>query len=42
MAATSCDTDALMLGSLMMLASGLSVSLPSSPRVSGTRCSGVR
>ena len=31
-----------MLGSLMMLASGCSVSLPSSARVSGTRCASVR
>ena len=42
MAATSCGTEALMLGSLMMLASGCSVSLPSSARLSGTRCSSVR
>jgi hypothetical protein len=31
-----------MLGSLMMLASGFRVSLPSSARVSGTRCASVR
>ena len=31
-----------MLGSLMMLAAGSSVFLPSSVSVSGTRCSGVR
>ncbi|EWS63942.1 hypothetical protein Y695_02823 [Hydrogenophaga sp. T4] len=31
-----------MLGSLMMLASGFSVSLPSSDNVSGTRCASVR
>jgi catalase len=38
MASLSCATEALMLGSLMMLASGFSVSLPSSARLSGTRC----
>ena len=42
MAATSCGTEALMLGSLMMLVSGSCVSRPSSARLSGTRCSSVR
>ncbi|MCY1240045.1 hypothetical protein D9M72_528730 [compost metagenome] len=42
MADLSCDTEALMLGSLMMLASGLSVSLPSSARLSGTFWSSLR
>jgi hypothetical protein len=42
MQALSWATDALMLGSLMMLASGFRVSLPSSARVSGTRCASVR
>jgi hypothetical protein len=41
-AAFSCGTEALMLGSLMMLASGSSVFLPSSVSVSGTRCSGLK
>ncbi|CNJ78943.1 Uncharacterised protein [Mycobacterium tuberculosis] len=40
-AATSCGTEALMLGSLMMLVSGSCVSLPSSARLSGTRWSSV-
>ncbi len=42
MAAINCATDALILGSLMMLTSGSSVFLPSSASVLGTRCSGVR
>ena len=42
MAAFSCGMDALTLGSLMMLASGWTTSLPSSPSVSGTRCASVR
>ena len=42
MAAFSCDTEALMLGSLMMLASGDRVSLPSAARLSGARCSSLR
>jgi hypothetical protein len=40
MAALSCGTDALTLGSLMMFASGVLASLPSSASVSGTRCAG--
>jgi hypothetical protein len=39
MAAVNWPTEALMLGSLMMLASGLRVSLPSSARLLGARCS---
>ena len=42
MAAINCATDALMLGSLMMFASGCKVSLPKSAKVLGTRCSGLR
>ena len=41
-AAFSCGTEALMLGSLMMLASGFLASSPSSARASPTRCSSVR
>jgi len=41
-ATVSWVTEALMFGSLMMLASGVSVFLPSSASASGTRCSGVR
>ena len=41
MASFSWATEALMLGSLTMLASGRSVSLPSSARLSGTRCASV-
>jgi hypothetical protein len=37
MAASSCDTDALILGSLMMFVSGNNVFLPSSANVLGTR-----
>ena len=37
MAAFSCGTDALMFGSLMMLASGVCASSPSSARASPTR-----
>ena len=39
---TSCGTDALMLGSLMMLAPGPLTISPSSPSVSDTRCAAVR
>ncbi len=42
MAETSCGTEALMLGSLMIVVSGSWVSRPSSARLSGTRCSSVR
>ena len=42
MPAFSCGTEALTLGSLMMLASGLSVRAPSSARASGTRWAGGR
>ncbi len=42
MALISWCTDALMLGSLMMLVSGSSVSRPSSARLSGTRCPSLR
>ena len=42
MALFSCATEALMLGSLMMLASAFSVSLPSSARLSATRWSSLR
>ena len=38
----SCGTDALMFGSLMMLASGRFASSPSSVSQSGTRWAGVR
>ena len=41
MATLSWGSDALTLGSLMMLASGVVARAPSSPRVSGTRCSVV-
>jgi hypothetical protein len=37
MTSLSCGTEALMFGSLMMFASGSSVSAPSSARESGTR-----
>jgi hypothetical protein len=42
MAAFSCGTEALMLGSLMMLASGRVVSSPSSARSSAPFCSAPR
>jgi len=42
MAASNWATEALMLGSLMMLASGRRVFLPNSAKVLGTRCSGLR
>jgi hypothetical protein len=41
-AALSCGIDALMFGSLMMLASGVLASSPSSASASSTRCSSVR
>jgi hypothetical protein len=37
-----CGIDAEMLGSLMMFASGVFASSPSSARASGTRCSSAR
>ena len=40
MAAVNWPTEALMLGSLMMLASGRWVNLLSSAKLLGTRCSG--
>ena len=42
MASLSCGSEALTLGSLMMLASGRVASSPSSARASGTRCASVR
>ena len=42
MASFSCGIDALMFGSLMMLASGVLASSPSSARASPMRCSGSR
>ena len=42
MAAFSCGTEALMLGSLMMLASGFLASSPSSDSASATRCSSLK
>ena len=41
MAALSCGTEAEMLGSLMMFASGVCARAPSSARASGCCCSGV-
>ncbi len=41
MASSICGTDAEMLGSLMMFASGVLASAPSSVSASGTSCSGV-
>ena len=40
-AATSCGTEALILGSLITLASGVLTSSPSSARSSGWRCASV-
>jgi hypothetical protein len=40
--AINCATEALMLGSLMMLVSGSRVRRPSSARLSGTFCASVR
>ncbi len=42
MASRSCGSDALTLGSLMMLASGFVASSPSSASASGTRWASVR
>jgi hypothetical protein len=42
MQAINCETEALMFGSLMMLVSGLSVSRPSSARLSGSFCASLR
>ncbi len=42
MASFSCGTEALILGSLMMLASGVFASSPSSPSASDTRCCSSR
>jgi len=42
MAAVNCGRDALMLGNLMMLVSGSSVSRPNSARVFGTFCASVK
>jgi hypothetical protein len=41
-AALSCGTEALMLGSLMMFASGVCASAPSSPRASSARPKAAR
>lgn len=41
MASSICGTDAEMFGSLMMFASGVLASAPSSARASGMVCSGV-
>jgi hypothetical protein len=42
MASRSCGSDALTFGSLMMFASGVVASAPSSARASGTCCTSVR